>query len=487
MPMPECHTKIVATIGPASDDVGVLCRMMEAGMDIARLNFSHGTFDEHARRIECVRQAAREAGRHVVLMADLPGPKIRLGILEPDVITLSKGARFTLTTRSVVGGAELASVTFPRLPEVVHPGDLLFLNDGLVQLRVERIEGMDVQCRVEVGGELRSRKGVNFPGISLGISAFTERDREVLGFALKHGVDAVSQSFVETACDVETVRKAARELGYCPFVIAKIERAAALRHVDEVLRAADGIMVARGDLGVEIPIEEIALTQKDLVRAANRMGRPVIAATQLLESMTYSRLPTRAEATDVANAVLDGADCLMLSGESAIGQFPVESVSMLARIAARIEAIRPATPFLDAEPAGDCAEPALCDLVAASIHAMVERFEPAAIIVPSRTGATARGIARFRPRPWIIAVTQSAATFNALQFTAGVYPLIESETVTDWTAYVRQKIRRELVAGDLFLVVTGPSPERPEASIRIEVLDLRNARQLSPAAVSVAL
>ena len=244
-----------------------------------------------------------------------------------------------------MANAQRASTTFQQLPRVVKPGDRIFLNDGLVQLVVERVVGNDVECTVAVGGELRSRKGLNLPGIDLGISAFTENDRACLEFALKEGVDAVSQSFVERAADIEAVRAAAAKMGAQPFIIAKIERADALAHFDEILAAADGIMVARGDLGVEVPIEEIAYTQKQLIAKANLAGKPVITATQMLESMVSSRLPTRAEATDVANAILDGTDCVMLSGESAMGKFPEEAVTMLAKIAAFTETHRPPRSF----------------------------------------------------------------------------------------------------------------------------------------------
>jgi pyruvate kinase len=473
MTLPECRTKIIATVGPACDDPDVMRRIIEAGMDIARLNFSHGSLEDHARRIALVRGVARTAGRRVAIMADLPGPKMRIGRIEPEAIVLAAGEPFTLTTRDVVGGPTHASVTFERLPQVVHPGDLLYLNDGLVHLKVEAANGSDVRCVVEVGGELRSRKGLNLPGLDLGISAFTDRDREMLAFALDQGVDAVSQSFVEGAADIEAVRIAVREMGHEPFVIAKIERAAALVHADEIIEAADGIMVARGDLGVEIPIERIALAQKDLVRKANLRGRPVIAATQLLESMTSSRIPTRAEATDVANAVLDGADGLMLSGESAIGRYPVESVAMLARIAATIEGLRPDGIRRALERQAGAPDPDIRDLIAASVGAMIERFDPAAIVVPSRTGGTARSIARFRPAPWIIAVCPCEATCNGLHFSAGVHPVCEDAELDDWSHYVRERVRGRLVEGDLFMLAAGPSPCHPDANMRLEVVDLR--------------
>ena len=338
--LPPNKTRIVATIGPASSSPGVLERMIQAGMNVARLNFSHGEFATHQQNIVNLRAAAQATGRPLAIMADLPGPKMRIGRLTVEPIQLKPGDLFTLTTDTIVGDQQRVSVSFAQLPKVVKPGDKLSLNDGYIQLEVVEVRGPDVRCKVTVGGELRSRKGLNLPGIDLGVSAFTDRDRECLQFALAQGVDAVSQSFVEGAADVEAVRRAARDVGRQPFLIAKIERKRALERIDEILDAADGIMIARGDLGVEVPIEQIAVIQKDLILQANRRAKPVITATQMLESMVHNYLPTRAEATDVSNAVLDGTDAVMLSAESAMGDFPVESVAMLSRIAATVEATR---------------------------------------------------------------------------------------------------------------------------------------------------
>ena len=348
MRLPDHKTNIVATIGPASDAPEVLERLVGAGMDVARLNLSHGDFEGHARIIARLREAARRVGRPLAVLADLPGPKLRIGRLVREPIEVHAGDAFALATEERLGDEHGASVSFDRLPDVVRPGDTCFLNDGLVRLEVERIEARVVHCRVSVGGELRSGKGLNLPGVDLGLPAFTDRDRESLRFALAEGVDAVSQSFVESAADIEAVRAAAAAWGHQPFVIAEIERARALPRAGGIPGAAAGLMVARGDLGVEIPIEEIALVQKRLVQRANLAGKPVITATQMLESMTGNPRPTRAEATDVANAILDGTDAVMLSGESAVGRYPVESVAMLARIAASIERMRPARAVRDA-------------------------------------------------------------------------------------------------------------------------------------------
>jgi pyruvate kinase len=262
MQLPNHKTRIVATIGPASESPAVLEQMVRAGMNVARLNFSHGQFEAHGRNIESIRTAAARAGRPVAILADLSGPKMRIGNLGVESIQLKAGDPFSLTTEDLVGDQRRVSVSFARLPKVVKPGNLLSLNDGYIQLEVREVRANEVACVVKVGGELRSRKGLNLPGIDLGISAFTERDRECLKFALEHGVEAVSQSFVETAADIKAVRKAARALGHDPFLIAKIERAGALENLEAIMEAADGVMIARGDLGVEVPIERIAVVQK---------------------------------------------------------------------------------------------------------------------------------------------------------------------------------------------------------------------------------
>jgi pyruvate kinase len=474
--MPDHKTKIVCTIGPASESPAVLRQLVDAGMDVARLNFSHGEFAAHRRVVEGIRAAAAAAGRHVAIMADLPGPKMRVGVIASEPVELRAGDRFVLTTEQVVGDAGRVSVSFEPLPRVVKPGDTLSLNDGQIQLEVVAARGAEVECAVRVGGELRSRKGLNLPGIDLGISAFTPRDRECLAFALSCGVDAVSQSFVEGAADVVAVREAAAALGHRPFVIAKIERSRALDRIEEILAAADGIMIARGDLGVEVPIERVALVQKRLLRLANQRAKPVITATQMLESMTASRIPTRAEATDVANAILDGTDAVMLSAESAVGRHPVDATRMLARIAAATEAERPAATvrglFRGVDLAGRL-RPA--HLVAVGVEASLEYVSPAAVLVPTRNGATARGIARFRFPAWTVAVCSREATCRQLQFSAGVFPVLEAAWPERWNGYARRLVGELGLAGDLVVLTEGPSPEHPEANHRMEIIDLARA------------
>jgi len=479
--LPSHKTKLVCTIGPASDSQVVLEQMIMAGMNVARINFSHGDFSSHRRVIETVRAAARSTGRRVAIMADLPGPKIRVGKLASEPIELNQGDEFILTTEDILGSARRVSIGFRALPDVVKPGDALFLNDGYIQLEVVRSEGTEIYCRVLVGGELRSRKGVNLPGIQLGISAFTDHDRECLKFALEQGVDVISQSFVESADDIHSVRQAATGFGYDPFVIAKIERASALENIDAILAAADGIMIARGDLGVEIPIERIAPVQKDLIRRANLLGKPVITATQMLESMTSNRRPTRAESTDVANAILDGTDCVMLSEESAMGPYPVESVAMLGKIASAVEpsmhetnAQRFLKTSLPDKPFG------LAGLITSSVAAVVDRVSPAAIFVPTRSGATARSISRFRFPVWIVGVSRHPKTCQRLQFSSGVQPQYEVEEPEDWKSYASAWLQKDGLAGNLVVVIQGPSTKHPEGNHRMEIIDLDSSAQIPP-------
>jgi len=464
-------TKIVATIGPASSSGEILKRMIEAGLSVARLNFSHGTFDEHRETIRQIRNAEAATGSRVTIMADLPGPKMRLGEIDPGPINLSSGDRFILTTEETTGDAERVSTSFDKLPQVVKSGDRLFLNDGLVQLVVEEVQEQDVHCRVAAGGELNSRKGLNLPGIDLGIGAFTEWDRECLAFALGEGVDAVSQSFVESADDLKAVRTAANELGKEDlFLIAKIERYSALDRMEEILKVTDGIMVARGDLGVEAPIEEIAILQKELIARANRMGVPVITATQMLESMTSSRLPTRAEATDVANAILDGTDCVMLSAESAVGKYPVESVRMLADIAAFTEKqkMRRSADWGRKLPAYEQSE--FDELAMFAEHAL-DSAPYDALVAPSRTGRTARACVRAGPQGWIFAIAWSPEPLRGLAFSYGVHPVLIDCEPDNWRHYIRSFLEERELSYRQVLLVEGPNPDHPQTSHRLELFD----------------
>jgi pyruvate kinase len=473
MPLPEHKTKIVATIGPASESPPILEAMIRAGMNVARLNFSHGDFPDHQQIIQKIRAASKAVARPVAIMADLPGPKMRLGEFGVEKVDLKPGDRFTLTVQQVLGDQQRASVSFAQLPKVVKHGDLLSLNDGYVQLEVGEVTGSDVVCAVKVGGQLRSRKGLNLPGIDLGICAFTERDRECLKFALEQGVDAVSQSFVESAADIQKVRQAAREFGGAPFVIAKIERSRALERLDEILAAADGIMIARGDLGVEVPIERIALVQKDIMRRANQRAKPVITATQMLESMTTYRLPTRAEATDVSNAILDGTDAVMLSGESAMGAFPVESVAMLARIAATVEPTRRTVGVREMFAGVDLAGKILpLHLISVSVEASLEYLKPAAVFASTGGGASPRRLASFHLPVWTIAVTPHAKTAQDLLFSSGVMPVHEPKAPESWNGFIKDFVRKQDLPGEFAILTQRLTPADPRSNHRMEIINL---------------
>ena len=473
MNLPDHKTKIVCTIGPASASQEVMEQLLLAGMNVARLNFSHGAFESHGQVITNLRAASRATGKRLAIMADLSGPKMRIGTIKDEPVELNPGDPFTLTTEEIDGDRGRVSVTFKRLPQAVKPGDALFLNDGIIQIEVVSVAGTDVACRVVVGGELRSRKGLNLPDINLGISAFTERDHECLKFAAQQGLDAVSQSFVETGADLRAVRQAADALNYHPFLIAKIERSNALEHMDDILDAADGIMIARGDLGVEVPIERIAIIQKDLMRQANRRAKPVITATQMLESMTETRRPTRAEATDVANAILDGTDCVMLSGESAMGKYPVDAVAMLAKIAAATEPHKqPVTVkglFAGMDLKGRL-KPA--HLISVAVEASIAYASPAAVFVPTHSGATARSLSLFRLPVWVAAVSSQEQTCQNLAFSYGVFPVHEPVHPDDWDPFVRKWVAMYQVPGDMAILTEGPSIQHPEAHHRMEIINL---------------
>ena len=476
MTLARHKTKLVCTIGPASDSPAMLVKMINAGMNIARLNYSHGDFAQHKAVIEKLRAASLKTGKAITIMADLPGLKVRIGNFATEPVYLHKGEEFTLTTDDILGDKRKVSVGLPELPRNVKPGNLLFLNDGIIQIKVMTVKGNDILCKVISGGELRSRKGLNLPGIKLGISAFTERDRACLQSALENGVDAISQSFVESAQDVETVRTAAAEMGYQPFIIAKIERADALKNIHGIIRAADGIMIARGDLGVETRIQRIAVVQKQVCFLANKYGKPVITATQMLESMTRNPRPTRAEATDVANAILDGTDCIMLSEESAIGKYPVEAARMLSLIARdtepyRNEAHQCKTVFELDQKASNIA-----DVLSHNVQFTVDYLKPRALFVPTHQGNTPRLISRFKLSTWIVAVTHNSSVFRNLQFSYGVHPVLVDEHPQNWRDFTLDWLYQHKIKKGIVVVTEGPSAINPQANHSLQVIDLRDTQ-----------
>ncbi len=473
--LPSKKTKIVCTIGPATQSVEVLAELIQNGMNIARINFAHGDFESHRQTIANVRTAAETVGQRVAIFGDLPGPKMRIGRLQKEPIELENGQPFILQTEEIVGNHERVSMDFAGLPQAVEVGDRIYMNDGYIQLRVEKIIDQAVHCVVSMGGELRSHKGVNFPGIDLGINAFTDHDRKMLAFAAEQKLDAVSQSFVSSAADIEAVRTAAAAIDYDPLIIAKIERAGALLNLEAIVAAADGIMVARGDLGVEIPIEDIPFTQKQIILAANMAGKPVITATQMLESMTTNRRPTRAEVTDVANAILDGTDCVMLSGETAVGQFPVATVSTMSRIAAAIETSVENTglgvlDLLRLRQAKN--EISIDDLLSHSIFRTAERLRPVVVIIPSRSGATACRITRFRLPQWILAPSMQGKSCQRLQFSYGVLPIEVPAKEPNWSRFSRQLPARFGLNSGLVMLIEGAGTLEYKDTKRIDIIQL---------------
>ena len=417
------RTKIVATIGPATESPEMLRRLIKAGATTFRLNFSHGDHSEHAARIATIRQVAHELGVHVGVLQDLHGPKIRLGRFEAGPITLAKGDPFTLTSREVACNQSMATVTYDRLAEEVTSGSRILLDDGRVEMVVEEVELAEqtLHCRVTVGGVLSNNKGVNFPDVQLSIRALTDKDRADLAFGLRQGVDWVALSFVRNPSDMLEIRELIRSHGHSTPVVAKIEKFEAIDAIDAILPLCDGVMVARGDLGVEMPAEEVPLLQKDLIRKANSLGIPVITATQMLDSMVSCPRPTRAEVSDVANAILDGTDAVMLSNESAVGDFPVEAVATMAQIARRIERDYPRR-VLDSHMATTIPN-AICQ----AVSSIARQLNAAAILPLTKSGSTARSVSKFRPSTPILAVTSDVDVARRLQLVWGVNPLLIQE------------------------------------------------------------
>ncbi len=469
-------TKIVCTIGPASDSIEKMVGLIESGMSIARLNYSHGNFEKHAEVIKMLRKASEITGISIAILADLPGPKMRIGKIEPEQIQLIQGQTVCLTTDNIIGNENKFSVSFAKLPKVVKPGNTLFLNDGIIQLSVTEIKENEVICQVIVGGELRSNKGLNLPGINLGISAFTENDYLCLESALKNGVDAISQSFVNNAEDIIDVRAAATKLGYNPFIIAKIERADALTNLDQILNYTDGLMIARGDLGVEIPIEKIALVQKHIINTANLHGKPVITATQLLGSMTTNPRPTRAEVTDVSNAIIDGTDCVMLSEESAMGKYPLESVQMLSKIALTVENSRiNNTSRRRQENLYRNDGSHVSDTISYNVQQSVYHLKALCVAVHTITGHIARMISRFKLPVWINAMTEDVSVYQSLHFSFGIHPILVSQLPESWNQYIKETISpNHEDNSSIVILVEGPTKNAPLSSHKMEIIDLLN-------------
>lgn len=419
------RTKIVCTIGPSSESAEMLRKLVIAGMNVARLNFSHGAMEEHAQRIEAIRKIEAELGKPIAILQDLPGPKIRTGDMQ-GMVELQQGRTFVFTTRSVPGNAEEINLPYPELVAQATPGQQIFVADGQLEFRVESATDTDIITKVIVGGMIGGRKGVNMPGAKISVPSVTEKDLAALDFGLKYNVDWVAASFVRCAADLDPVRSKIASSGKSTRLIAKIEKSEAVSDIDSIIEAADGIMVARGDLGVEIPLERVPAVQKSIIKKCNLAGKPVITATQMLESMIGNRRPTRAEVTDVANAILDGTDAVMLSGETAIGEFPVDTVTTMSKIAVQAEISLNHRHVTKQQTHG--AEKSVTDAIAQGTVDIAIDLQAKAIITPTSSGATARAVSKYRPETPIIAAATTRATYRQLALSWGIYPVVVAQT-----------------------------------------------------------
>ena len=460
LPCLPCRTKIVCTLGPSTDGPAILRQMVEAGMVVARINFSYGTPEENSARIEQCRTTAHQLGVPVGVLADLQGPKLRIGAFAETRVDLEVGDEFVLTSEEVLGDHTQVHVPHPEVMEGLEEGSRVLLGDGDIELVVVGREPSKVTCTVVVGGTLSSHKGITVPGARMCLPAITDKDRQDLAFALKHNVDFVALSFVQQAADIEALRELIRQHGPDVPIIAKIERRQALEEFDSILAAADGIMVARGDLGLEVPAEEVPMNQKAIIAKSRAAGKPVITATQMLESMMTNPRPTRAEASDVANAIIDGSDAVMLSGETAAGRYPVAAVRMMRRIAQvteeRLSEYR--------SPAPQASPPRSASVTEAISQATCEiaaHLGARAIIAATMSGWTARMVAKHRPLAPILAVTPSPRVVGQLTMVWGVAPAFvpkyeSTDAMTTGGVEIAQQLG--LVGGDDLLVLTAGVP-----------------------------
>ena len=454
------NTKIVATLGPAMDAPGILRETIDAGVDVFRLNASHGSQDEHAARIDAVRAAARAAGIQIALLLDLQGPKIRLGRFENGGCTLKAGTTFTITTEQVLGTCEQASTGYELFARDVRPGDRVLLADGSIELRAVAANGASVKTEVIVGGPISDHKGINLPGVNVSSPSLTSKDLADLHFGLTAGVDLVALSFVRSAADVQSLRDrvAARPV----LIVAKIEKPEANDRIEEILEVADGVMVARGDLGVEMSLEKVPRIQKSIIRRARRKGRFVITATQMLESMIENPTPTRAEVSDVANAIYDGTDAVMLSAETSVGKYPVEAVKFMRRIARESDDSVRKKGYQDPP---HSAEPTNAEVLADAAYHAARESGAKAIVVFTSKGSSARLVSRYRPPVPIFAITPHDTTARQLAVSYGVIPIPAPDVAT--TDEMLTLMDRMLVAGgylksgELVVFVAGQPVGRP--------------------------
>ncbi len=465
-------TKIVCTIGPASSSPSVLGHMIRAGMDVARINFSHGTYEEHLKSIKTIRKVSHSLRRPVAILQDLPGPKLRVGKLASDPMHLRRLDTITLTTKPSKAKGKIP-VAYPDLPKAVRKGDMVYLADGSIRLEVLRTTRDEVEARVLVGGDLVSGKGLNLPRLRTRVPAITREDREHLHFGLENNLDIVAVSFVQRAEDIRMARRVAEEKGREIFVVAKIEKKEAVEDLEDIVKEADGVMVARGDLGVELSLERIPIVQKRIIFEANRSAKPVITATQMLESMISSPSPTRAEVTDIANAIIDGSDALMLSEETAIGGYPVEAVRVLQKVAQETERYLPKEITQQRRMWHENSQE---DAIAFAACETALQISAAAIVTPTRTGKTARRVSKYRPPLPIVALTSHADVEKQLLLSWGVQTVrreIES-TDTIFTEAEKTVQRLKLARKGNTIVIVSGDPKGPMG--RTDLLKIQRVR-----------
>ncbi len=451
------RTKIVCTVGPSTDKPGVLDRMITAGMNVARFNFSHGTHEDHAKRISLVRAAAEKANKPIALMLDTKGPEMRIGKFAEGKVQLLANQTFTLTARDVLGTESIVSVNYYNLPREVKSGDRILLADGLISLVVERIEGDDIVTLVQNSGEISNNKRVAVPGVPINLPPVSEQDVADILFGVSQDMDYIAASFIQRGADILAIRKVVEDAGGQMWILAKIESPTGVERIDEILNVADGIMVARGDLGVEIPAEDVPLVQKELIQKCNQCGKPVITATQMLESMINNPRPTRAEASDIANAIMDGTDAIMLSGETASGLYPVEAVEMMAKIAVRTEKVLKYDSMLLQK--GISVRLSTTDAVSHATVQLAQELNASAIITATESGSTARMISKYRPQAPIVAVTSSEKTTRFTQLLWGVDPVLggrflNSDEMVENSIRSAQKAKA-IQDGDLVVITAG--------------------------------
>lgn len=449
------RTKIICTLGPSSEDKHTITRLIHAGMNIARINLSHGNHEEHSKRIKVLRKTCKELKADVALLLDTKGPEIRLGTFYGGKVTLKKGQEFILTSTPMIGNDKEVFINYDDISKTVSSGDKILLADGLIELQVSRIQGEKVICTVINGGELSDRQGVNIPNKSLPLPALAEKDIEDIVFGIEIGADFIAASFIRKAADVMEIRKVLEENGGSDIhIIAKIENREGVENINEIINVADGIMIARGDLGVEIPVQEVPLVQKQIIEKCNLAGKPVITATQMLDSMIRNPRPTRAEATDVANAIFDGTDAIMLSGETAAGKYPVESVTMMYSIAEKADQA-----IIDHVKQRAINVKSVTDAISHATCSIASELEAKAIITSTKSGYTARAVAKFRPQVPIIAVTFKEKVIKTLQIVRGVIPLEVKETSSTDEMFI-EAVKGALSSGmvkkgDLVVITAG--------------------------------